>query len=188
MSNSLQLPVQPNLQPDLASQQTHHEQYAGNIYKNMSSYNNIILNLLWSHKFKLVFLIIITTISYLNIPKLIQLQEKYEKKSNHKKQMLSLKELKDKKEIFDKIIDVRTKEEYEEGHVVNSINIEFKDIIKNENLLKKHVLKDDDVLIYCKSGRRASLVVKKMVDNYNYDINKIYLTSEPYNKINKIFI
>ena len=183
MSNYSQLPVQPELQTEPASQQ-----HAGNIYSNMRSYNNIILSMLWGHKFKLIFLIIITTIGYLNIPYLIKLQEKYEKKADHKKQMLSIKELKENKDFFDKIIDVRSNEEYEQGHVVNSINIEFKDILKNKKSLKNHVSKDDDVLIYCKSGRRASLVVKKMVDDYNYDINKIYLTNEPYRKINKIFI
>ena len=47
------------------------------------------------------------------------------------------------------IVDVRTKEEYEEGHLVNAINIPYDEI--EENVFAK----DRTILVYCKSGQRS---------------------------------
>ena len=50
------------------------------------------------------------------------------------------------------IIDVRTKEEYDESHVVNSINIPYDEIDS-----KIDIDKDKIIFVYCKSGRRSSI-------------------------------
>ena len=50
------------------------------------------------------------------------------------------------------IIDVRTKEEYDESHVVNSINIPYDEIDS-----KIDIDKDKVIFVYCKSGRRSSI-------------------------------
>ena len=52
------------------------------------------------------------------------------------------------------IIDVRTPEEYEEGHIEGAQNINIKSeafVTEIENLSKS-----DTLLIYCRSGRRSS--------------------------------
>ncbi len=50
------------------------------------------------------------------------------------------------------VIDVRTKNEYDSGHVVGSINIPYDEINENINLAK-----DKPILVYCQSGRRSSI-------------------------------
>ena len=52
------------------------------------------------------------------------------------------------------IIDVRTPEEFSEGHLTNAINIPFDQIAKIENYLTD---KSKPILLYCRSGRRAEL-------------------------------
>ena len=49
------------------------------------------------------------------------------------------------------IIDVRTKEEYDELHVVDAINISYDEI--NENI---EIDKNKVIFVYCKSGNRSS--------------------------------
>lgn len=51
------------------------------------------------------------------------------------------------------ILDVRTAEEFAEGHIEGAINISHKQI--NANLNKIIALKDQTVVVHCKSGRRA---------------------------------
>lgn len=49
------------------------------------------------------------------------------------------------------IIDVRTKEEYDEGHIKDAINIPYDEIDENTNLDK-----DKTIFVYCRSGARSS--------------------------------
>jgi rhodanese-related sulfurtransferase len=51
------------------------------------------------------------------------------------------------------ILDVRTAEEFTEGHIEGAINISHKQI--NANLNKIIDLKDQTVVVLCRSGRRA---------------------------------
>ena len=51
------------------------------------------------------------------------------------------------------VLDVRSPSEYKSGHVPGAINVPHKTIKENLSLLNKH--KDKDILIYCRSGRRA---------------------------------
>lgn len=58
------------------------------------------------------------------------------------------------------IIDVRTKEEYEELHIVNAINIPYDEIAELINIDKTKT-----IFVYCKSGSRskqASETLQKM--------------------------
>lgn len=48
------------------------------------------------------------------------------------------------------VIDVRTKEEYDEGHVKGSINIPYDEINKDSEIAKEKV-----VFVYCRSGVRS---------------------------------
>jgi rhodanese-related sulfurtransferase len=58
------------------------------------------------------------------------------------------------------ILDVRTKEEYDNGHVENAVNIDFysKDLKKE---LKK-LDKSKKYKVYCRSGARSQRVVEIM--------------------------
>ena len=57
------------------------------------------------------------------------------------------------------IVDVRTKEEYQEGHVVGAINIPYDEIDENVNLDKTKT-----IYVYCKSGRRSAVAYQTLKD------------------------
>ena len=70
------------------------------------------------------------------------------------------------------ILDVRTPEEYTEGHISGSLNINVKD----ENFashIDELLTKDKKVAVYCRSGKRSSaaaeVLVKKGFKVYNLD-------------------
>ena len=59
---------------------------------------------------------------------------------------------------------VRTKEEYEEGHVKDAINIPYDEI--NENI---KLDKNKTIMVYCKSGKRSSIAYATLKD-LGYDV------------------
>ena len=81
------------------------------------------------------------------------------------------------------LIDVRTPEEFIEKRALGSINIDFYEENFNDDILK--ISKEDDVYIYCRSGRRSELTVRFLLENgfenvYNVnsgiiEIDSIYL-------------
>lgn len=76
------------------------------------------------------------------------------------------------------IVDVRTKEEYEESHIKGAINIPYDQIDRTIELDK-----DKTILVYCKSGRRSHIAYTTLKDlNYEvYDLgafNSINLEKE----------
>ena len=74
------------------------------------------------------------------------------------------------------LIDVRTKEEFDDGHLKNAINIEYENI---PQLIKTIGLdKNRSVVFYCRSGRRASVALNELNRlGYNNIFNAQALTS-----------
>ena len=70
------------------------------------------------------------------------------------------------KEIMDSqddyiILDTRTQEEYDEGHIPGAIVISHDEILeKAESVLTD---KDQLILVYCRSGRRSKLAAEDLV-------------------------
>ena len=62
------------------------------------------------------------------------------------------------------IVDVRTKEEYDEGHLKDALNIPYDTINKNVELDKSKT-----ILVYCKSGKRAS-TAETTLKNLGYTV------------------
>lgn len=75
---------------------------------------------------------------------------------------LSYKEIMKNEEYV--IIDVRTKEEYNEGHIKNAINIPY-DVIDKEI----DISKDKVIFVYCKSGNRSSKAYSTL-KNLGYNV------------------
>ena len=50
------------------------------------------------------------------------------------------------------VVDVRTKEEYEDSHVKNALNIPYDEIDENTDLPK-----DKIIMVYCRSGKRSNI-------------------------------
>lgn len=62
------------------------------------------------------------------------------------------------------IIDVRTKEEYDELHVKDSINIAYDEIDSSIDIDK-----DKIIFVYCKSGKRSSIAYNNL-KNLGYTV------------------
>ena len=62
------------------------------------------------------------------------------------------------------VLDVRTKEEYETGHVKGSLNIPYDTINANTKIDK-----DKPVLVYCKSGVRSAKAYETL-KNLGYEV------------------
>ncbi len=59
------------------------------------------------------------------------------------------------------VIDVRTPEEFATGHVEGAINIPYDTIKPNLPALAR-IGKDENVLLYCRSGRRSAIAMQTM--------------------------
>lgn len=60
------------------------------------------------------------------------------------------------------ILDVRTQDEYEAGHIPDAICIDHSEIsVKAEKILPE---KDKLILVYCRSGRRSKIAAQSLVD------------------------
>ena len=60
------------------------------------------------------------------------------------------------------LVDVRTKEEYEEGHISNALLIDYYSYNFEEQALAK-LSKEKTVAVYCRSGRRSAAATRKLV-------------------------
>ena len=70
------------------------------------------------------------------------------------------KELMDTREDY-VILDTRTQDEYDAGHIPGAILIPHDEILeKAESVLKE---KDQLILVYCRSGRRSKLAAEDLV-------------------------
>ena len=155
-----------------------------NIYKinnhftnNLENLNNIIIEKIIENKFSILILFILLFLLYFYYPKIKRINENLKKNIKYDKQLLTLKDINKKK--IDIFLDVRSSEEFNNNHLEHAINIDYKDILNDKNILNKNnITKDKTILVYCKSGRRSSLVVDKMINEYNYNKNNIYLTTE----------
>ncbi|WP_372768036.1 rhodanese-like domain-containing protein [Lutibacter sp.] len=67
------------------------------------------------------------------------------------------------KAVNNTIIDVRTPQEFSEGHIEGAVNINFFDATFLEQISKYK--KDEPVFIYCKSGNRSGQASKKISDS-----------------------
>lgn len=61
------------------------------------------------------------------------------------------------------LIDVRSPEEFNEGHIPGAINMPHKEI--NNYLDELEDYKDKPIIIYCRSGRRAKMAMKELADH-----------------------
>ena len=83
-------------------------------------------------------------------------------------------EMKDLVEEEAILIDVRTKEEYADGHLEGSINMDSTTIMND--IETKIPDKDTKIVVYCRSGNRSSSTLKKLKEKgYTnvYDLGSI---------------
>ena len=63
------------------------------------------------------------------------------------------------KQLF--VLDVRTPQEYADGHVPGAVNVPYDQLASR----LAEVPKDKDVVLYCKSGRRAGIAADMLAAN-----------------------
>jgi len=59
------------------------------------------------------------------------------------------------------VLDVRTPQEYADGHVPGAVNVPYDQLASR----LAEVPKDKDVVLYCKSGRRAGIAADVLAAN-----------------------
>ena len=74
---------------------------------------------------------------------------------------ITMQQLKDKQTDGAIVIDVRSSQEYKEGHICGAINIpEYKILSDVDNILQN---KDVEYILYCSSGVRSKNAYKKLI-------------------------
>lgn len=66
------------------------------------------------------------------------------------------------------LLDVRTPQEFSEGHIVGAINIDVKDSLFITNV-QRQIAPGSRVAVYCRSGRRSMSAAQQMVEK-GYDV------------------
>jgi phage shock protein E len=77
------------------------------------------------------------------------------------------------------VIDVRTKKEFNAGHLNNAINIPHTEI--QEKIKSQALGKEAKIIVYCRSGRRSS-IAKKNLEKMGY---KNVINAGSYEKLKK---
>ena len=62
------------------------------------------------------------------------------------------------------VVDVRSDDEYDRGHLINAINLPYDDEFNSE-LMEINDYKDKTILVYCQTGNRSEKAAKELVDN-----------------------
>lgn len=78
---------------------------------------------------------------------------------------------------IDTILDVRSNEEYSNGHYPNSINLSYDSINKKS---VSNFPKNKNILVYCRSGRRAKIASDKL---NKLGFESIYYIKDTYESI-----
>ena len=73
---------------------------------------------------------------------------------------IDMQELKEKQKNGAVIVDVRSSQEYSEGHINEAINIPYYEIKKNVNKVLNN--KNQDIVLYCQTGFRSKQAYKKL--------------------------
>ena len=79
------------------------------------------------------------------------------------------------------IIDVRTPQEFESGHVESAMNIEWQDIALVEN----NTNKDIRIFLYCRSGNRSQKATDILIDIGYKDVINLGSVNEASEFLNK---
>ena len=83
----------------------------------------------------------------------------------HAIDLLTVKELKKELDQTDQtliLLDVRTIEEFNSGRIKNSINIPHDLLLSDISLISDY--KNEKVVVYCRSGKRAKIVLDRLSD------------------------
>jgi phage shock protein E len=69
------------------------------------------------------------------------------------------------------IVDVRTPEEFQQGHVPNAVNVPLSNIIDNPAILR--ISKEKPIVLYCRSGYRAGKAAEALQKNGHQNLRHL---------------
>ena len=69
------------------------------------------------------------------------------------------------------ILEVREPKDFNNGHLLNAINIPIEDIDKRMDELRNY--KSKDIIVYCNTGRKSAEVAEKLVEHGFTDVTNI---------------
>lgn len=73
------------------------------------------------------------------------------------------------------IVDVRTPQEFQNGHIKGAINIPVNDIYKDCNLVVSKLPKNKDIIFVCVSGNRSEEIYFGLKEDCKYpEINRLF--------------
>ena len=94
-------------------------------------------------------------------------------KRNMENYEITLEELKTKQNQGAKVVDVRSSQEYKEGHLLGAINLPYYEIKRNaQNIIKD---KNQEIVVYCQEGvrsKQAYKILKKLQYERVYNLYK----------------
>ncbi len=68
------------------------------------------------------------------------------------------------------VIDVRTTEEYNSGHIAGAVHIPYE--VVGDEIAALSTDKERDIVLYCRSGRRSGIALKTLQDmGYTHVVN-----------------
>ena len=82
---------------------------------------------------------------------------------------INMQELDEKQKNGAVIVDVRSSQEYNEGHIDGAINIPYYEIKKNVNSVFRN--KNQEIVLYCQTGFRSKQAYKKLI---KLEYKKVY--------------
>lgn len=85
---------------------------------------------------------------------------------------ISMHELEEKQKNGAVIVDVRSSQEYNEGHINEAINIPYYEIKKNVNNVLKN--KNQEIVLYCQTGFRSKQAYKKLIKLEYKNVYNLY--------------
>lgn len=85
---------------------------------------------------------------------------------------ISMHELEEKQKKGAIIVDVRSSQEYNEGHISEAINIPYYEIKKNVNNVLKN--KNQEIVLYCQTGFRSKQAYKKLIKLEYKNVYNLY--------------
>lgn len=83
-------------------------------------------------------------------------------------------------------LDVRGADEYEDGHIINAININVEDF-DFEQIVRESLPKDKTIAVYCRSGRRSKKAAEILADK-GYNVIELNKGFNSWTKAGKSFV
>ncbi len=85
---------------------------------------------------------------------------------------INMEELKQKQKKGAKIIDVRSLQEFNEGHLQGAINIPYYEIRNSINNILKN--KEQEIVLYCETGARSKQAYKRLLKMKYKNVYNLY--------------